>query len=955
MEPFLKIVAKDLYEKLGNDMSQVVVVFPNKRAGLFFNDYLTAESELPLWAPAYLSINELLQGLSQLKPGDSILLITELYKVFHREMQNEETLDDFYFWGELLLNDFDDVDKNLVSAESLFTNLRELKNILNTFDFLDEEQEATIQQFFSNFSIDRRTELKERFISVWDKLGSIYRQYKENLFALGIAYEGMLNRDGIEKMKIDELPYQKYVFVGFNVLNKVEYRLFEELQKADKALFYWDYDVFYTEAAHIKHEAGVYLNKNLKNFPSSLSRELFNNLGKPKNVRIISSPTENAQARYLPEWIQTIDYGKEKENAVVLCNESLLLPVLHTIPDEVKSVNITMGFPLAQTPPYTFVNALIELNTSGYNEQTGRYYYKSVEAVLKHPYALSLSPMAAALEAELTKNNRFYPLPSELQRDAFLQKIFSPQSTLINLCGYITDLLKDITILYRSKEKAEDVFNQLYREALFKCYTIVNRMHHLLESGELVVQKDTFKKLIYKILLSTNIPFHGEPAIGMQIMGVLETRNLDFKNIIIMSFNEGLIPRSGGDSSFIPYSLRKAFGMATVEHQDAIYAYNFYRMIQRAENVTILYNTSTDGLNPGEASRFVLQFMVEWPHNIEQRFLEAGQSPEGSPAIEVKKTNDIIERLYQLYNAELNEKARFTPSALNNYLNCRLKFYYQYIVGLKAQDEVNTEIDSSTFGSIFHRAVELIYQKLTEFDKLIRKEDLEKLLKNERIIQGYVDIAFKELFFHVPANEKPEYNGAQLINSKVITTYVKQLLRNDLQYAPFEMVAMEKKVHEVMYVKSGDLFIKTRIGGVIDRIDFKDNILRIVDYKTGGTPKSPNNIEQLFVPAENRPGYILQTFLYASIVSRQQNCRVAPSLLYIHKASSEDYSPIIEIGEPRQKTAVTDFKLYEEEFRERLHLLLGEIFDPSEPFTQTDNKKICEFCDFKSLCKTVPS
>lgn len=955
METFLKIVAKDLYNKIGNNLSRVVMVFPNKRAGLFFNEYLVHQSEAPLWSPAYLSISELLQSLSTYKPGDQIRLICELYKVFHEEMQNEETLDDFYFWGELLLNDFDDIDKNLVDANLLFTNLKDLKAIMDSLDFLDEEQEAAIQQFFTNFSIDRRTELKERFISIWDKLGDIYRHYKENLVKLGVGYEGMLYRDGIERLNTDKLPYDTYVFVGFNVLTKVEYQLFEELQKAGKAMFYWDYDVFYTETAGIRHEAGTYLNKNLWNFPSSLNdRELFDNLRKPKKVQYISAPTENAQARYLPQWLQALDYGKEKENAVVLCNESLLLPVLHSIPSQIESVNITMGFPLSQTPAYTFVNALIELQTTGYNKTSGRYTYAAVEAVLKHPYTRSLSGEDAdMLQRELTGNNRFYPLPSELKRSEFLSIVFTPQESLISLCKYITNLIKEVTGIYRREAEYADIFSQLYRESLFKTYTIMNRMLSLLESKELNVREDTFKRLTYKVLLSTHIPFHGEPAIGMQVMGLLETRNLDFKNIIIMSMNEGLLPKNNGDSSFIPYSLRKTFGMTTIEHGDAIYAYNFYRMIQRAENITILSNTSSDGLNQGEASRYLLQLLVEWPHSIEQRFLEAGQSPQKATEITIEKSPDVLERLHGYYNIERNNAGRFSPSALNAYLNCKLKFYYLYIARLQGCEEVNTEIDSSTFGSIFHKSVELIYRRLTEAGRLIRKEDLEKILRNERIIQDCVDLAFKELFFHVAPEEKPEYNGTQLINSKVIVTYVKQLLRNDMQYAPFQMVAMEKRVKEELYIKSGDTLIQTRIGGIIDRVDSKDGTLRIVDYKTGGSPKTPVNIEQLFTPADGRPGYIFQTFLYAAIMRRQynnNNQKIAPALLYIHRASSDSYSPVIEMGEPRKKMPVDDFAEFEEEFRERLHTLLEEIFNPDIPFTQTENVRLCELCDYRSLC-----
>ena len=530
MQSFLQLVAHDLYAKIGNDLSRTVLIFPNKRANLFFNEYLAGESDQPIWSPAAMSISDLFQKLSVQKTGDPIRLVCELYKVFKEETESQETLDDFYFWGELLISDFDDVDKNLVDADKLFSNLQDLKSLMDDYEFLDKEQEEAIQQFFRNFSIERRTELKEKFISLWDKLGTIYHHYRKNLTELGIAYEGMLYRNVIEQLDTDQLKYDKYIFVGFNVLNKVEKEFFRKLQKADKAIFYWDYDIFYTQQIK-KHEAGEFINRNLKDFPNELPASYFDSLKKPKKIRYISASTENAQARFLPEWIRTtFSSDNEKENAVVLCNEALLLPVLHSIPEEVKNVNITMGFPLAQTPVYSFINAAMELQTNGYRFDTGRFTYETVSAILKHPYTRQLSTKADIIERELTKTNRFYPLPSELKQDEFLANLFTPRNGIKELCNYLIGLIKDISTLYRKEGEYNDIFNQLYRESLFQSFLKINRLYSLIESGELNIQTHTLKRLISKVLTSSNIPFHGEPAIGMQVMGVLETRNLDFRN-----------------------------------------------------------------------------------------------------------------------------------------------------------------------------------------------------------------------------------------------------------------------------------------------------------------------------------------------------------------------------------------------------------------------------------------
>lgn len=958
MESFLKLVAADLYKHTEGNLAHTAVVFPNKRAGLFFNEYLAQESDSPIWSPAYVSISELFRSLSPWEVGDPVKLVCELYKIFRRETQSTETLDDFYFWGEMLISDFDDADKNKVDTDKLFSNLQDLRNIMDDYTFIDDEQEEAIRQFFQNFSIERRTALKERFISLWNVLGNIYKGFRESLASQNIAYEGMMYRHVIEHLDVDKLPYEKYIFVGFNVLNKVEHTLFTQLKDAGKAVFYWDYDEFYMKENRqaVTHEAGEFIRRNLRDFPSPLSGELFKNLSKPKEVHYIASSTENAQARYLPQWIRNNLTTPEKETAVVLCNEALLQPVLHSLPAEVKHVNITMGFPLSQTPVYSFLIALLELHTHGFNFKSGRYTFQSVVTLLKHPYTRQLTGQAELLEKELTRNNRFYPLPGELGKDEFLTRLFTPLSGNLNLCIRLSETLQQVASIYQANTSGTedtDAFNQLYRESLFKAYTTINRFRTLIEEDELTVQSETFRRLLVKVLSATNIPFHGEPAIGMQVMGVLETRNLDFRHLVLLSVNEGQLPKSGGDSSFIPYNLRKAFGMTTIEHKIAVYAYYFYRLLQRAERITLMYNTSSDGLNRGEWSRFMLQFLIEWPHPITRQFLEAGQSPQGTSPITVEKTPDVMRRMQSLFDVRANPKAKFSPSALNYYLDCPLKFYYRYVAGLSAPDEVSAEIDSATFGSIFHYAAEHIYKDLTTHGKVINKEALETLLRNEVKLQDYVDTAFKKLFFNVPQNEKPEYNGVQLINSAVIARYLKQLLQNDLRYAPFTFIASEMEVDEPIDIQTPKGVIKSRIGGIIDRMDSKDGTLRIVDYKTGGDADTPPHVESLFIPDKKRSNYVFQTFLYAAIMCRKQpTMKIAPALLYIHRAATETYSPVIQMGEPRKpKEAVEDFSKYEKEYRERLQGLLEEIFNPEKSFTQTEIIEKCTYCDFKALCK----
>lgn len=956
METFLKQVAHDLYNKTEGNFTKVAIVFPNKRASLFFNEYLAQESDRPIWSPTYVSISELFRQSSDLSIADPIKLVCDLYKVFQKATGSKETLDDFYFWGEMLIADFDDADKNMADTHALFSNLKDLNELMDNYDFLEEGQKEALSQFFHNFSINQVTELKQRFISMWNVLGDIYTEYKALLESQSIAYEGMLYRQVIEQLDVEALPYNKYIFVGFNVLNKVEHTLFKKLNEAGKAMFYWDYDTFYLNKT--PHEAGEFIRRNLRDFPSELPASFFDNLNQPKEVTFIESPTENGQVRYLPQWIRENLTSQEKETAVVLCNEALLQPVLHALPDNVKHINITMGFPLSQTPAYSFVNALMELHTSGYNPNNGRYLFAEVISVLKHPYTRQLSPEAEKLEQTLTRDNRFYPLPSELKQDNVLELLFTPRRNNLDLCSMLSEALKEVAVIYQQQAASHsDAFDQLYRESLFKTYTLVNRFHTLIESKELNVQAGTFQRLLTRVMSSSSIPFHGEPAIGMQVMGVLETRNLDFRHLIMLSVNEGQLPKAGGDSSFIPYNLRKAFGMTTIDHKIAVYAYYFYRLMQRAEKVTLVYNTATDGINRGELSRFMLQFLIEWGYPVLRKQLEAAQSPQDSTPIIIEKTPDVMERMKSVFDIRNNPKALISPSALNCYLDCPLKFYYKYVALLSAPNEVTADIDSAKFGSIFHYAAEHIYKDLTAHGKLISKENLETLLKDEVRLQTYVDNGFKELFFNLPQNEQPEYNGIQLINSAVIVKYIQQLLRNDLRYAPFTFVGSEQRIFEniEIYTPTGD--IQSRIGGIIDRIDSKGESLRIVDYKTGGDADTPANVQSLFIPDKKRSNYVFQTFLYASIVCkklREKNDSrlVAPALLYIHRAASENYSPVIQMGEPRKpKEPVDNFAQYEGDFRENLKTLLEDIFNPDISFTQTEIEDKCAYCDFRALCK----
>ncbi len=968
MDSFLSLVAADLFARYGNDLSRVAVVFPNKRASLFFNDHLVAQSLQPVWAPAYCTISDLVMGHSSLQIADPVKLVCELYRIFRTETGSTETLDDFYFWGELLIADFDDLDKNRVDAARLFENLADLKRIMDVPDYLTTEQEEAIRQFFHHFSIERRTELKERFISLWNVLGKVYTGFRQRLETLNIGYEGMVYRRFIDELDASNMEYECYVFVGFNVLNKVEHTLFSTLQEAGKALFYWDYDTFYTE--NPRHEAGEFINRNLRDFPSPLDKSLFSHLAMPKKVRCISATTENAQARYMAEWTAACPEGPERDNAIVLCNESLLLPVYHALSPDVRHLNVTMGFPLQQTPVVSFLQVLLELHLQGYDPENGCFRMAQVLAVLRHSYFKQLSSLSDTLATELQHTLRLFPLPSELQKDEVSTLIFTPQPTHAGLLACLMEILRRVAGLYREtngpettpsatgKPEEDAFFNQLYREALFKAYTTLQRIQDLVTEGDLLVENRTLATLLSRLLSSLSVPFHGEPAIGLQVMGVLETRNLDFRRIAILSLGEGLLPKAVDTASFVPHNLRKAFGMTTVEHKNAVYAYYFYRLLQRAEDITLLYNNFSDGLNAREWSRFLIQFLVEWTHPVERYHLQPSQMLKAIQPISVEKAGAVHARMLRNYDTRYRPEARLSPSALNCYMECSLRFYLKYVADLEAPEEVTADIDAALFGTIFHAVAERLYKGLSEnSQRMVTREAVEQVLKSKTTLELLLDEVFNEELFKPRPGERPAYNGLQLIHRKVIGRYIKRLLEYDVRHTPFLFEGAEEKVREniTVYPTDGGEPLSLCVGGIIDRLDRREGVLHVIDYKTGGTPQTATNVESLFLPAEKRSGYIFQTFLYTALMQEKERKEgrtesVVPSLLHIHKAASESYSPVVEMGEPRKKQPVTNFSEYEEEFRERLHNLLREIFDPTVPFAQTDILSKCEYCDFKALC-----
>ena len=721
---------------------------------------------------------------------------------------------------------------------------------------------------------------------------------------------------------------------------------------------------------------------------------------KNKDITYISAPTENIQARYVNTWLKENGRYKMGRNvAIVLSDESLLQSVIHSLPPEVGSVNITIGYPLQQTPFYSLIQQLIQLQGIGHPKFSDTYRLHYVLIALRHPYTRYISEKYTDLQNKLNEQKRFYPSREFLSMDGDeglsllfrdLEGTNAPKGTdkergtdkekdtasqdeyNKKLITYLLDVLRTIGI---HAKKLED---PLFHESLYRTYTLLNRLQDLIMAGDLQVDIITLERLIQQLIQTTSIPFHGEPAEGIQVMGVLETRNLDFDHILVLSCNEGKLPKGVNDSSFIPFTLRNAYGLTTVENKVAIFAYYFHSMLQRAHDITLTYNNATEDGQSGEMSRFMLQMMVESQHSIKRRTLTAGQKPLRPAYNEEQKTDEVM--------AVLDDIKMITPTFLNTYQRCQKQFYYKYVKGLLEPDEIDEdEVDNKIFGNIFHRAAELFYYTFASKEDIavddrgkqrlihpivISAGDLNNALKDSSLVYRLVDQAFREELFKVSSSDyHPKYNGLQLINKEVIASYLRQLITIDRRQAPFTIIGMEIVVSTTLGVATARGEKLFRIGGFIDRLDAVaangnpsagGNLaerIRVIDYKTGRAQAThPKDIDEVFgttPQAMNKHSdYYLQAILYSLIIKNDRRFNpaqepVSPGLLFIQNAGSEDYDPTLKLG----KELLSDVAPLEAEFTEHLRSLLADIYNPAVPLKPTEDKKRCIYCPYAALCK----
>ena len=957
---FLYQVAKLFAEKYGTQVSHMWFVFPNRRNGLFFQQYLSSFFDKPLFAPGIFTINELFNEFSPLLKADATEMLFKLYKVYIEQTGKEESFDEFWNWGETLLSDFDDIDTYQVNAEQLFTNIVDLKAIDDGFSYLSDEQIAAIKRFWSSFESHQSDSFEAKFLSIWPKLYGIYTTFKAQLIAEEKGYTGMICEDALHKLDngaIKQIKASKIVFIGLNALNASEKELLNKLKMVDKADFYWDF--FSQELKDPTNKAGLFLQRNVKAFPSAHPLNALKTTTPEINIYSVPSHTGlTRQAGWLlKEAIPTAE-ANSIETAVVLTDEQLLMPMVHQLPDTVNELNITMGYPIINSPVYGFIRNLLDLqNNVSFSNGEARFYHKHVLSLLSHNYIkMALPDMALEYTKTIHQQNMIVVEQPFFEKDPLLNKIFRPVTESGEFIAYMQTLLKEVAKFLEPNNEEEIADNEtpvdgtdIEREFIYHVFIALTHFDELVQKQAVAMKRDTMMMLVRKLMETIAIPFSGEPLKGLQILGVLETRTMDFKNLIIMPMNEGTFPQAGAAKTIIPYNLRKGFGLPTIEDQDAIYAYYFYRLLQRAENVHLLYNSKTDGLVGGERSRFIYQMKYLYPFHIKEMVQKLDIKLRAPKEICITKDESVQQQLCA-FTTDGNRK--LSVSALNDYLDCSLKFYFKHLMKLREEEELTDSVDARTFGTIFHYVMEQLYINME--DKVVDKAWITAVLESKSIIINLIKVAFaKEYFkkneaFISNHMDTFELKGKYLIIANILETYIVKALELDRDFAPFTYLKGEY-LFERYIVVSDTLSVGFK--GYIDRLDKHNDQIRIIDYKTGGDKLDFTNLDTLFSHETKRPKAVFQTLAYAMIYKEINNRLPLVPAIYKIQEFFKDFDPYIKF-KPKDKalkgTTIDDLM---PEYAERFKTLLSELFNPDISFNQTEVTDTCKYCDFKGICR----
>lgn len=962
MKPFLYQVATLFYQQYGAEIHRLAFVFPNRRAGLFFQKYLSEISERPLFSPSILTINDLFMQLSGKHPADKIQMLFRLYELYKQRSGSSESFDEFIYWGEMLLNDFDDIDKYMVDARMLFRNVSDLKSLDDDFNYLSPEQVQAIRSFWSSFYPKGDSPNQQYFLELWEILYDLYAGLRTSLAKDGCGYDGMIFREVVEQLEkepMSDFPFDQVVFVGLNALSVSEERLLLALQKKGVADFYWDYvGPWVTDP---DNKASFFLGRNLRLFPSRMQLPATEPV--QAEIRVMGVPSAIGQAKQVYPILQALADEQQLTDesalrtAIVLPDEHLLVPVLNAIPEAIQHINVTMGYPLAGTPVAALMEYILTLQKNiRYIDRVPVFYFRDVLPILNHQYVMAAAPEEVSqLVKDMTAGNRIYVHAADLNRHELLSILFTPVQNTEELSDYLIHVLEALNACLRNNRPNPDdeemISNStqttadIEQEFIFHYFATVNRMKEVMREAKIEMRLDTYFRLLKRMTDLITIPFEGEPLSGLQVMGVLETRALDFDRLIILSMNEGIFPLKKAANSFIPYNLRRGFGLPTYEHQDSVWAYHFYRLIRRAKQVTLLYDTRTTGLQTGEVSRFVHQLRYHYQYPLIDELVVYDVASSAVPPISVQKTAEVEKLLSDFLSGG---PRALSASAINTYLDCPLKFYFSVLEQIQEEDEITETVERDVFGSILHKVMEDLYAPFK--GKLVTADLLKLLRKDQPLLTGTIARAFAELFFKSPVVRPLE--GENFLTGEMIRKYAEKILEQDARFTPFHYIESEKKVRATITLSDKRA---VQLKGFIDRVDSLDRVLRIVDYKTGSGKLEFESVEGLFdKEAKDRPKAVMQVFLYAWMYQQlpeYTGMSIQPAIYYLRTLFQRSFNPVVEQKKGRGKAdKVNSFQEFVADFEDKLRQCLDEIFNLDIPFTQTETGKACAYCSFRGLC-----
>ncbi|MDE7411269.1 MAG: PD-(D/E)XK nuclease family protein [Paramuribaculum sp.] len=977
MTPFLQQVVNAYIEHELHNLCDYCFVLPNKRSAAFLTHFLQESLPDGKIMPAVTTITDFVAEFSDLIEASRYESLFTLYDEYRKQPNVDVDFNRFVFWGDILINDFNDVDRYLVDAKGLFSNVTRLKEI--RANYLTEEQASVIKRYWGvNVPYSDQEHLWEhidyadkpanqgKFAKLWQVLYPLYKGFISRLKDKGLTTQGMLYRKAAESLSPDnntELPYARYVFVGFNVLNRAEHKIFSRLRNRKCADFYWDFISPIANEAH--NRAGRFISRNMRDFPSRYPLEEDDDSHFP-HTEILGVPSRIAQTKMageqLSQWIKSgaiNNVDNAIDTAVVLPDESLLIPLIHSLPDKFDSkgedipnkINVTMGFPLRNSPISSIMKSIISLQMRArIREADGSisYYMEDVESILTTPGIMSINPAAIQRLWVDIENKRLFNVPAQMIISAIpeLSPIFAPivrETDINDVVQYLRNLCKFMLGTLPNGEQMQRKFIDTYVDAVEQLYDVARQF-------DINMNQVSFFRLIERAVNSTVVNFFGEPLHGLQIMGMLETRALDFNNVIMISMNERVFPRKHYTRSFIPDALRRDSGLPTIDFQESIFAYYFYRLISRANNVTLIYDSrKVGGTKSNGISRYPAQMLYLFGNrDITHRNMVYKQCTFPTESISIPKSDHIIQKL-ESFKAG-GEKA-LSASSINKYINCPLWFYLEEVEDYRAPDDIYDFMDAATYGTIFHHIAQKFYDHICSTlpapDSDITAEMLRPYtLDTDLLVKRLIVREINTEFHHLPQDKcDTPLLGQSLLLGKIIEATFRKVIEHDLANTPFRYIGSEVKDKGILYISPT---LSVNFTQIIDRIDITDGKMRFIDYKTGGDTLVCRNLNEMFATGiKDRPKAILQLLLYCHFYKSVHgyNDAIMP-LIYPLKQIYPKGIPPLRLG----KDPILDYRDIEDQFLELLRDKVSEIFDKKVPFTQSPDTHACTFCKFRPIC-----